>query len=295
MKLTYKQKRDIASKIPGEYDYMDHLPMNGWAWEFVRRNGQYIEAFIELEKLTKSGVWNDVCDKMLSKMSAVASPGGLIIMGRTRSVSQFDEKKFLKYKLPPYKEGDNVRLNKYLGNIHHEGAVPRPGKRYIDISGLLFFPRKKDYKIYGSFNDLLNREKIITIDFESNTKTEKPKLNRSDEDVFYISVYKKSNIADLKEYLLADIAKILEKNKPRIRQRKWKYYLIVYDLKKKFSDKISYDEIADILIEAYPDKAEAKSFDDERNIISWYTSAKSLINGGYKKYLRQTTPPAKSH
>jgi hypothetical protein len=213
MKLTPTVKQNIAAGIPGQYDYMDSLPMNGWAWEFVRRNRQYIETFIELEKLVKSGVWNDECDKRYSELSKVAIHAALIFSPKANG----DSDNYLRV-TPPHKSHPEL-IKKFL--ICNELFVPRPSKRFVDFnSSMIFFPKKKDYIIYESFNDLLNRETITTIDFETNTSTTKPKLDRSDEDAFYIYVYKKAKIVDVKEHLLTDIAKILEKNKPRVRQRK---------------------------------------------------------------------------
>jgi hypothetical protein len=85
--------------------------------------------------------------------------------------------------------------------------------------------------------------------------------------------------------MLTDISKFLRKPVKRIRDRKWKYYLVVYDLKHKFGDGISYDEIAEILIEAYP-VDETEYFNETRNINNWYNQAVSLINGGFTKYLK---------
>jgi hypothetical protein len=122
-----------------------------------------------------------------------------------------------------------------------------------------------------------------------------PILDRCDEneDIFYVAVNKKANIADLKESMLDEIAKIIKKeNKPRIRKNKWKYYLIVYDLKQKFNDKITYSEIGDILNKAYPTE-EKEYFVDTRNINHYYEYATSLINGDYIKHLKPTFRPTK--
>lgn len=152
--------------------------------------------------------------------------------------------------------------------------------------------RKVDYKIYGSFDDLLNREVIINMDPSGNAISVGPKLDR-DKDFIYISVSKDARIVDLKDNLLDEIAKIIKSKKPKLRTPKWKYYLIVYDMRRRQKAQISYDDIGGILIEAYPNDDKAKLFYSARNIENWNESAMLLINGGYKRYLKQTVPPTK--
>jgi len=92
-----------------------------------------------------------------------------------------------------------------------------------------------------------------------------------------------NNPQELIEKYIKKILQIHEpKKKIKIRYDKWKYYLIVYDLKIKFDNDISYSEIADQLSEAYPDN---KNLFDEKNIENYYKNALELINGGYKKYI----------
>ena len=278
-----KQKGKIAAEIPAKYDYMDSLPMEGWAWEFVRRNKKYIEAFNELEKTVKAGAWNDECNKRLSELRKVALPNGLVIC-RVSSVWEADKENLLILKLPPY-EGERAVFNKYFGSGNHLGIIPRPEARYCDFTaGMMFRPQIPDYGIFESLDLLLNQQKTLKFSPESNIPIVTPSANLN-EDVFYIAISKRANIAYLKEHMLADVANILEKDKPRVRQRKWRYYLIVFDLKQKFNDKMSYDDIAAILIQAYPDE-KSEYFADTRNINHWYEYATSLIDGGFKKYLK---------
>ena len=284
MKLTNKQKQDIASKIPDEYDYMDSLS-SGWKWEFLRRNKKYIEAFNNLEQSVKSGDWNDGCEKILSELQGIASSAGLLI-GKMSCVLKDVRAKFLILKLPPFK-GHMAIGNKYFGSSHHVDIVPRPQARYCDLGGLMFIPKMQGYKIYESFKDLQNNAKISYFSF-----SEEKFLPPGDytKDFFYIAVSKNTDIADLRKKLLKSIATILNKHKKqqRARENEWKYYLIVYDLKQRFKDKISYGEIADILNDAYPE-ANKKDFTETRNINTWHKSATSLIKGDFIKNIKHKT------
>jgi hypothetical protein len=284
MKLTYKQKQGIASKIPSRYDYMNRLPMKGWAWEFLRRNKQYIEAFSRLEEKIKENVKNDDCGKILTEIGRIANPYGLLIGRTSFKLGEADRGNLLTLELPPY-QGDKAVLNKYFGN--HESHIPKPDRRYCDFAiPSLFMSRweMRDYIIYKSFNSLLYTQTTVEQSPDNKISVTAPYIDRN-EDFFYIAVSKCANMVDIKEKMLNDIAKILKKNKPRVRQRKWKYYLIVYDLKQESNDKMSFDEIAEILIKAYHGD-EAKLFTETRNIINWYGKATSLINGNFLKHLK---------
>lgn len=311
MKLTIKQKRDIESEIPDKYDYMDKLPMKGWAWEFLRRNKKFMDAFNKLEELVEGGVWSDECKERLSELQRLASNTGLLIGRISSPLNNESRKYYLTLKMPPY-EGDKATLNIYFGSSHHIGVVPRPENSYYDYfreiitkkkirndklyklflhPPLLFIYQIPDYKIYESFNELLNEQDTIELSPESDFPEIKPTIDRSN-DVFYVAVSKSANIADLKDFMLDDIAKIIKKDhKPKIRKRKWKYYLIVYDLRQKFNADITDDDICNILNEAYPE--EEKEFCASRNIENWNDSAVDLINGGYIKYLKPTIPSTK--
>lgn len=91
------------------------------------------------------------------------------------------------------------------------------------------------------------------------------------------------NLNRNKDEILSDLNSLLKIHKKRKtgnqRIKKWKYYLIVYDLHDKGLD---YPEIADKLSWIYPDK---KNLVDEKNIENYYKNALKLINGDYKKYL----------
>jgi hypothetical protein len=284
MKLTPRETQKKASETPCQYNYMDKLPMKGWAWEFLRRNKQYIEAFIQLEELVKGDSWNDECQKRLSELQGIASPFGMLTGRSSHTLNETERLNYLTFQLPPYK-GDKVYLNKYCGK--HEIHIPKPGRRYCDFAAPAYFMRRwemRDYIIYDSFEFLLNAKIQVGKSPNSDTLIEKPALERN-KDFVYVAISKYANIVNLKDKMLKDISKILNKHKPRAIDKKWKYYLIVYDLKLESNEKMSYDQITDILNAAYPMKGD-KSFTDTRKINNWHLRATSLINGEFLKHLK---------
>lgn len=95
-----------------------------------------------------------------------------------------------------------------------------------------------------------------------------------------------------KEILLKELDGILDIHKARregnLNMSNWKYCLIIYDLRKTYGSRLTYGEIGDIIINAYPNikSKEDKHFAyEQRNVENYFKRAKALIYGGYKKYL----------
>jgi hypothetical protein len=86
-----------------------------------------------------------------------------------------------------------------------------------------------------------------------------------------------------KETIERDIQEILKIHKQRrkgtLKIDKWKYYIIVYDLRQK---NIPYEEIEQKLSEAYSNNED--DF-DIKNLKNYFERAVELINGDYKKYI----------
>jgi hypothetical protein len=124
--------------------------MEGWAWEFFRRNRQYIEAFSKLEKEVEGGVWNDESKATFSKLFTIVSDNNLLFVNLTFE-GDVDRENFLVMQPPPpshyyYEEQeDNER----------EFTFPRPEKRYIDFARHYLFHSCEDYSIIKSLAGLL--------------------------------------------------------------------------------------------------------------------------------------------
>jgi hypothetical protein len=81
-------------------------------------------------------------------------------------------------------------------------------------------------------------------------------------------------------------------DRTKIRDDRWKYYLIIYDLKQNNSlGRLSYEDIAYVMCNAYKKVRIGKrtrmsaDYFDKRNCENFYKGALALINGDYRKYL----------
>lgn len=102
----------------------------------------------------------------------------------------------------------------------------------------------------------------------------------------YIGISTEAKIDDIRRELEAILKEYIKTKKARIRDDKWKYYLITYDLKSTYPN-LSYDDISDQLVDAYPyiRAKEGSDYFDAKNCENFYKSACDLINGEYRKYL----------
>ena len=168
MKRMDKQTGKIAAGIPAKYDYMDSLPMEGWAWEFVRRNKKYIDTFSELGKMAPLGVWNDECKKRFSELLTITGPAALLLRGVLKEtdienyLAFISSKEWIPELLARFGVNDNplfpdlgvynnplfISLKKKFENAS-ETVIPKPERRYIDFAKPpRRYPGKKDYTFY---------------------------------------------------------------------------------------------------------------------------------------------------
>jgi hypothetical protein len=83
---------------------------------------------------------------------------------------------------------------------------------------------------------------------------------------------------------IEDILKEYRPGKPKRFRKEWKYYLIVYDLKKA-DPELTYKQIGENLRTAYTDQDPDRDPFSEETCGNYHEKAKNLINGGYKNYV----------
>jgi hypothetical protein len=273
---------------------MDNLPLEGWIWEIIRRSEKYINSFDDFSK-------SESCDNLDNVLS---SGVGIQIMTTTGN----SESKFLLFKpindslkvAIKHEDIDNAKIltNMLYGNTNLFFAIPRPAIKYIDFSDNL------TPKIQG-IDSLYNKVRCLTYDeLKTPFKTSDGECLDFDlqdvlspfkaEDTLYIGIHRNANREEILQSLSVAIKKYLQPSRVKKRNDRWKYYLIVHDMKNKYPN-ASYDDIAEVLSEAYPivkikrgkkiRVVKGYEFFDTKNCENFYKSALTLINGDYKKYL----------
>ena len=185
----------------------------------------------------------------------------------------------------------------------------KPCVKYSDIaeSGKLLVEGAK-FKRVLSYRNLLTHFSLYSLDdahpelckFILNTWLSPGRL----EDTIYIGISRKAKITEIEKYLLPELKRYLIPHAPKIRDDKWKYYLIVYDLKRQHND-ITFEDVSILLMNTYPEITVTKITKDEetdktkkiktkintdkyfcpKNCSNFHKAALSLISGEYKQYL----------
>jgi len=280
---------------PADYDYMDSMPLEGWIWEIIRRSEEYTKDYKELEII----LTNSERDAFsISEFFAVAEKRSIDLVAFSLEFGANGlPREFIRVPDPDY----------FL--VTGDLSIPKPQSKYIDVKDSLevgaiepvtFYPYKKYidreihslHKVLGEFDGtLISQEDDVAAAehlFVRHLAISTP------EDTIYVGISRKARIKDIEKCLLKKIRGYLTPKKKRERDDRWKYYLIVYDLKEE-NPNLNYEDVSNILIDAYPDVktktgkktqlVEGGDFFDTKKCENFYKSALALINGDYKKYL----------
>ena len=259
--------RLLVMDLAEEYRHMDDLSLKEWVVEFISRNTKFMGEYSKLSDLEDS-----------------------------------EKKKAI---LELYK--------------NYEIMVPLLDKYDEEKPIIEVFPVLRAYRIFGTPNTFdVNNDEIHRYtmraqglsdkmeDFKCNNECENAKLCNFDfvddqpiEALFFklLGLYFREgnvfcgdrltlsiNMEATKDEIRKEFEKVLAIHHPETNTKKlfkkWKYYMIVYDLKK--SNKVSYKNISELLSQTYVDE---KELYEERNIINYYEKSCSLISGGYAQYL----------
>jgi hypothetical protein len=277
------QEKEIKFS-PADYDYMDNMELKGWIWEIIRRSSIFENHYRKianiLKDIKKTQSRELTHNSILEKEKGCNIPCG--------------------YTLNKFIKGINPHI--FVKSTVIEGYVffyPKPQSKYIDTKQLfdtngLYIPGVSPVSIlthsrlFQMFSGDVRPEKLGRFFFGYRDAHEL-------EDKIYITLSKRTKIKFIKEKILPHLQKyFLIPAQPRLRDDKWKYYLLVYDLKNKYPY-ASYDDISDVLSESYPNikikrgkeikGIKGYDFFSAKNCENFYKSALALINGDYKKYL----------
>ena len=280
---------------PSDYDYMNHLPFEGWIWEFIRRNADYRKLYSEFKKPLpeRDPYYRKRLDHLLHDFGIEANRG---YDGHLDS-EQFLIKKSINPLLKIKKKTRTIKLKDGTrkksksriidGNVNL--GIPNPDIKYKDFDNKhkpIILTREPQWGIVKAHNfneHYLTKYKQLSYEqaLEDNdlgiycvhtiTRTLTP-LATEIEDTLYLGISKKATLEDIKQ----EISKIYTKYiKPEFRKRKkeWPNYLMTYDLRKK---KYTVKKIAKLL---YPNEKSANE-----KIKKHIQTVKGLIDE--KQYLK---------
>lgn len=259
---------------PTDYDYMDKMDFTGWIWELIRRDEKYLGTMAAFRD-------------MYSMVMQVKEKGHL---------KQKDIADYPRDHLPSWVKEDfdhhlwaivacgvffNAPIDGSIDSnthyaVHFQGqtfGVPKPTIRYCDFKPE-FRPNIRDVSPVNilSYDDLrMARLNLVISESGLNNIPEK----------IYISISPNAKLEHIIDDLILRIKEHLRQPKNRTRTDKWKYYIITFDFKKEHGQ-ITFEKIADVFSNAYP---EHKRTFDAKNCENYYKKALSLINGGYTRYL----------
>jgi len=315
-KLTNKEIHEEAERIRREYAYMDNMPLDGWFWEIIRRGENYRRLCEKINKIVGP----------IPKEESDAIDKQLEIIGISNHLLYKEGEPWIL--LPAYLEQDwssvdsDEEYEEIIKVVVREESIPRPDFSYLDIlqylqktyrNGMLFSlieGIKPDFEIitprqiraHVDYNKDMFYEKtkkemgvgIITSEEQYVDKVLRIILSmvyaKDADNSILVRIDKSAKMTEVEEYLLPELRKRLKSSKPKIRAfNKWKYYLIAYDLKNLYLN-CDYDDLADILNEAFP-PAKASFALDSRTLQNYHKQALLLMNGEYKKYLYKISPP----
>lgn len=283
----------MAKAVQKDYAYLnDDMPLEGWAWEFIRRNPHYIALYNEIESDFRTidvvkgdtdlqDIHDNILDSPISKkLGRVATEFGIriaLFFPKTHDANNF--------------------MN--IENLDFQIEIPNPTKKYNqfcrktpDIEGATcvkcFRAGEEDETAFWITPPTPNHCYDLVV-------KQLPPIHPSD--TLYLGISLSGKKGDIMKKVGAFLDHHGVTAKERARDDKWNYYLITYDLYKADN---KYKDIADILSVAYEEeikiedvknategkrKKDKRKLFDERNIENYYKNALALINGEYKKYL----------
>jgi hypothetical protein len=248
-----------------DYDYLDRLPLEGWIWEFIRRNESYRKHF-SLQK--KDATYPFDCYDLY----------GLIpYRFYTYPAKNIDHKNFLLItRQLKGKEISAITLYEYF---------PNPEKRYCDfgihkplIRGLL------NVKIHDLGNDPFRPDiDCNNPEYQKYCCTVVTNYLAIEDDprsTLYLGISKNAKREELEERIKTILKQYIKtkRDKSRIRNKEWGKYLMVYDYKKN-NPGILFRKICDYL------NLNCNWAVDEKTLSTYYKKASDLISDKYKEYL----------
>jgi hypothetical protein len=285
--IIYPIVQDIIENIKSEYDYLHEIPLNGWLWEFIRRNGEYRKIYKDLK--------NNISEEDLKKLKEVqlSWTEKQIIPQTIANKLNLLENRYGIYPLPSfhnvqYRADPESYFKKEINGKTYHLYIPNPAKKYCDMK---IKPRIKGASPVLSYQFKKEYLEELAKGNEDNFSKHCYKAIRRISPAFdipntlYLGIALNAKKEDLRKHFEEIIDRHIKSVDTKDRQEKWFYYIIVYDLVEKLH--IPYRKVAEILQQAFPDikKKDNKSLFDEKTISNWSARAHELILDNFRNYM----------
>ncbi|MBF0542306.1 MAG: hypothetical protein HQK91_12755 [Nitrospirae bacterium] len=307
------KKDEVVAFNPADYAYMDNMPFMGFIYEIIRRKDgakqqfeiywkddekpelkeEAFQFFYPIPMINPDLKWSELPEKqrniigknIITTDNSDEYPAKLITLNMGIAKDRYKDKT---YEYPPIK---SIISDACIETYEVYKYYPPIVRVYDDPQTIpnIDYPFDVLSSYYGKKNIVMALIDISApYEFEELTKLLRKELNYWKEKAD-VKKRKSPRKADYEIEYGKKIAKDDNKKKSSnpIKSDKqaapplWKFYLIVYDLKKS-NNKYSYENIITVINEKYPDFVRSES----KTIKKYYKEADKLINkNGYKKHL----------
>ena len=265
--MDNKNEKKGRDEILKKYEYLDELSLNGYLWEFIRRNKEYKKAYEQYQK--KKNHWLEpVYDPPKNKNEAVENwyirTHGRIFPRNKLLFNPFG----LEYPLDPSRQANDMPSeHPTIDNCF----------KLTNTSVFHYFVSDPEVRKLWNQEWLLSHKYGIEVLIDVTAPLDK--IKEKVEKI--VRTERRTNkTEELRKLIKEKIYKNLDIIQKRKRFEDWKNYLIAYDLKC-----IEDFKIKDIIDFLHPGELK-KQFESRANkkILHDIKEAKRLINGEYKEY-----------
>jgi len=271
----WEEEMDTDKKEPkidrAEYDRLDGAILETFILEFLYRNETFMRDYNEL---AEAQWWGP--QEFYEKYGVY--PGMPHTGSRLRLPQKADKPEMLKLYIPKA-----VAVHVYHRGQEREGGASKQGAKRDEAD--------PGYVVYREIEGMSKKKSRTSGGFASDVEWLLHKFWGHPDpageypcgDSLLIKLNAKYTAKENKKLVEAILKYYGGKKRPKTRMEEWKYYLIVFDLRKARQG-LSYEKIATMLSEAYPEVAKKKSF-DAKNCLNYDKQARLLIDRDYRKYI----------
>lgn len=276
---------------PDDYDYMDSLPIEGWIWEFIRRNSTYnkIYSAFAMKKIEPTGVY-----LLLRRVRE-----DIAIRPIIKPCKNLDKRHFSWIEIPKL-ENDCAGLPN-PSTKSHEFAALKP--QIIGLTPVVLYKpdkyERRGIKAAHEFFPISRRHYVPKEYCDEMVNNILPPVDVRN--TIYLGISEYANKDNVRKIFESIVQNWIGKRNIRFRDESWRVSLFIFDLFEKLKERypLRYEKFTTALTDTYPffkitryedgkkvrGRVDSRDYFDESKCRRFYDKARSLIKGDYKKYL----------